>query len=66
MSLQFCLKKERRYKTSVHWSNTVDNALSDSPSYLTAHRLPSDVILSNVILFSLVAKLIILFGIYNF
>ena len=54
MSLQFCLKKERRYKTSVHWSNAVDKALSDSPSYLTAHRLPSDVILSNVILFSLV------------
>ena len=59
-------KKERRYKTSVHWSNTVDKALSDSPSYLTAHRLPSDVILSNVILFCLLAKLIIFFGIYNF
>lgn len=66
MSFQLSLKDDRKYITSVHWSNTVNKALSASPSYLTAHRLPSGVILSNVILFCLFAKLIINFEIYNF
>src|SRR5574344_2483799 len=50
-SSKLFLKNSRNHRMSFHLSNRLDRTLSESPSYLTAHNLPSFVISSKVILY---------------
>src|SRR5574344_1648748 len=40
-SSKLFLKNSRNHRMSFHLSNRLDRTLSESPSYLTAHNLPS-------------------------